>query len=240
MFGECGGVLVQPESDIIQQEPSGALRERISYLAECDPVYLAERQELGVVNFQRGEGLFRRAVELGREIQGLSLDSLPDCTRLQLFEALDDLAMTLQRIAHFSPASMSYPEEERDALLSDAQIQYDRAYILIAPYLAYLYLKNAQFEDAGRKSNEQLQESLGQVSDSLQAISARLAELDRTLQTKRETTEHSAPRPTGLRHPVVYGFTSDEISHQWTCFFVLAPIVIGFLIWIGLTLYNWR
>ena len=99
------------KSGLIQQQPSGALRERITYLAECDPVYLAERQELGVVNFQLGKGLFRRAVELGREIQGISLDSLPNDTRLQLFEALDDLALTLRRIAHFSPAGKSDPEE---------------------------------------------------------------------------------------------------------------------------------
>src|SRR6266853_2524151 len=104
-------VAMHSKSDVIQEQSSVALRESISYLAESDPAYLAERQELGLVNFQHGKGVFRRAVELGREIQGLSLESLPDGTRLQLFEALDDLALTLIRIAKFSPEGLSDPEE---------------------------------------------------------------------------------------------------------------------------------
>jgi hypothetical protein len=231
---------VHSEGNVIQQQPSGAMRERIRYLAECDPVLLAERRELGVVNFQLGRGLFRRAVELGREIQGLSLELLPDGTRRQLFEALDDLALTLQRIACFTPAGKPDPEDERDTLLHDAHIHYDRAFTLIAPYLGYLYLKNAQLQDSTRNSTEQLQESLGQVSESLQEIRQRLTELDRTLQATRRTTEApGATGPTGVRLPVIYGFTSNEITNQWTCFFFLAPFVIGFLIWIGLQIYHW-
>src|SRR6266853_1944499 len=93
--------------DLIQERPTGVFHEGISFLAECDPVYLAERQELGAVNFQLGKDLFCRAAELGREIQGLSLESLPDGTRMQLFDALDELALTLIRIAKFSPESLS-------------------------------------------------------------------------------------------------------------------------------------
>jgi len=228
------------KSDLIHELPSGALHERIGFLADCDPAYLAERQELGVVNFQHGKGLFRRAVELGREIQGLSLDSLPDGTRLQLFEALDDLALAFERIADFSPDGKSDPEEERDTLLYDAQAQYDRAFALVAPYLAYLYLKNLEIQDTTRKSTELLQESLGQVSESLQEIRTRLAELDRSIKaTKRTAEDSNAVRRTGMRLPVIYGFTNEEITNQWTCFFVLAPVVIGFVIWIGLTIYHW-
>ena len=225
--------------DLTQEHPSGALRERITYLAECDPVYLAERQELGVVNFQLGKGLFRRAVELGREIQGISLDSLPNDTRLQLFEALDDLALTLRRIAHFSPAGKSDPEEERDTLLHDAHAQYDRAFTLVAPYLAYLYLKDAQAQDTTRKSTELLQKSLGQVSESLREIRARLAELDRTMKAMRGAGDDpGAARRKGML-PEIYGFTNREISSQWTCFFIMAPIAIGFLIWLVLQICHW-
>src|SRR5882672_8285551 len=36
-----------------------------------------------------------------------------------------------------------------------------------------------------------------------------------------------------MKLPVIYGFTNNEISSQWTCFFIMAPVVIGFALWIG-------
>jgi hypothetical protein len=232
---------VHSRDAVVRQQITVALSQRIFYLVECDPTKLAERPELGTFNFQSGKDLFRRAVELGKDAQGLSLELLPPATREQLYEVLDGLVQSLKRIEFFTPPANSDATKQRDALLYDVEGQYEQAFNFLAPYLAYLQLKSAQVYENTRRSADLLQQSVRQVNGSLEELRTKLAELDRTLEARPNgETDRPRPSPGVYPEPVTHGHANDQITYSWLWFTVLATGVIAGLIWISVVFYHWQ
>jgi hypothetical protein len=232
---------VYPRDGIIRQQITVALSERISYLVECDPAHLAERPELGPIDFQSGKDIICRAVELGKDVQKLSLDLMPSRTREQMYVVLGDLVEGLKLIESFAPEDNSTAIQERDALLYDLEGRYERAFNFIAPYLAYLQLKSAHVQEGARKSAELLERTVRQVNASLDELHQKLVELDRTLEPHRNGEPKGLPQRPAVEHPLTCReYTDEQITNSWVWFLVLAGIVLACAVWVIVQVYHWN
>ena len=209
----------------MDQEKQGVikqLRDYLNFIAGCDPSNLAERKELGEMNFQAGKELFQQAVDLAKEFNALPIELLPTQTLRNLVAPATNLSTVLKQIADFKLMGNSNPEATRNSLLTDAKSKYDTAFIAFTPHIPYLSLKSADAQHAMRQATELMKNAERQLTEGVQGMQTKMAEMDSLVKSAR-----SAAGKIGVGH-FSTNFEDIAAEHQkWAMWWLIATATLG-------------
>lgn len=212
------------------------LQGELDEVAGYDAVALAQREDLGAINFEEGKEVFQQAIDLANEARSLPLELLPQQTLQQLRGPTQKIRNTLKQISEFTLVGQDNPEDQRNQLQNKARTHHDAFLVALMPQLPYLTLKSAQVQEVITQSRELLKKTQEKTRDILEDLGKRRGEAESIVRAAQD-----AGGKTGVAH-FARRFEQTAEGHKkaatrWlvaAAIFALATagVAIGFLTWL--------
>lgn len=221
--------MVEPKEPIVQE-----ILKITAQILEYNIEQLAERRELGEVNFQDGKNLFKKILELYEDLKPLPLELLPMDVLQQINSHTQQVFSNLRDISTFSLKGLQNPTQIRDEFLRRADTYYNSAFKIIAPWLGYLNLKSADAQETARRSKELLETARNQIEQELSNIAGKKQQVEETVQAIRKASAEVGVAQHGTRFSDVANSYGSQ-AKKWlktACWLAGATVVgaVGLLI----------
>lgn len=198
------------------------LNDVLEKLSEFTSETLIQREKLGTdLHFEAGVPYFARILRLFEDVRLADLDGVP----LNLLQAIKKHAHSafdlFSRIQNFSTA-VDNPRAQRDALITEAQDNYQSYYGTIAPPLAYAGKKGTDFSELERRAKD----TADRVDQILNEAKADVAKAQKEASTVLESIRNVAAESGVTQHQIHFeneAKTEGRSAVAW----LVATIIFG-------------
>ncbi|MFS8084859.1 MAG: hypothetical protein ACMG6H_04460, partial [Acidobacteriota bacterium] len=204
---------------------------QLGQIASVDVVELAERKNLGDLNFGEIKELLDRTIRHAAQLLSLPLKELPTPALDGLSAQFDSVFRVLKPLQHFKFAEIPEgvtPVKYRDDLQDRARVECEAFLNNVIKIIPYLILNEPNFKAVVEKSADSIKDMSRQLASDVEALTVKvdnkIASLDTALQVARDTAAQ-----TGVtRHAAAFKDAAevhDRASRQWLIWSALLAIL---------------
>lgn len=137
-----------------EQQQRQELNKVLDALKAIQPESLVRADVLGKdLSFEAGLPVFRRTIELFRDLSDCNLDQVPYETLNQLHSIANQVLTYFQQIQNFSiKQHPQNPEQARDSLIQQLRDQWHSYYSTVTPHISYAIRRGTDFDTLEREA----------------------------------------------------------------------------------------